>query len=179
MDYPVTVVRSRRRTIALSVEDGPRVLIKAPLFFSDADAEEFVRKHRLWITRRAALLEERKQNAKTFSPEEIAALRVRAAALARDGIARWAPLMGAAPAGVKITSAVTRWGSCSGKNSICFSWRIALLPPEAAEYIVVHELAHIRQKNHGPRFYAEVAAVMPDWRARIALLKQAQKDLGL
>lgn len=179
MDYPVEIIRSRRRTLVLSVEEGPRVLVKAPYGMSGAAVEEFVQRHRRWIERRLLLLEERRKNAVTYSLQEIAAFRVQAAQAASDGIARFAPRMGVAPSGVKITSAVKRWGSCSAKNSLCFSWRIALLPPEAADYIVVHELAHIRQKNHGPRFYAEVAAVLPDYRERIAVLRQAERRLGL
>mgnify|MGYP000174709420 CR=1 FL=1 len=80
--------------------------------------------------------------------------------------------MGLVPAGIKITSARTRFGSCSGKNSICFSWRLMLYPPEAIDYVIVHELAHIRHHDHSPAFYREVEAYLPDWRARRALLRR-------
>ncbi|MCI2036067.1 MAG: M48 family metallopeptidase, partial [Oscillospiraceae bacterium] len=68
---------------------------------------------------------------------------------------------------------------CSGKDRLCFSYRIALLPQEAVDYIVVHELAHIRRKDHSPRFYAEVAAILPDYKRRVALLRQTERELGL
>ena len=79
-------------------------------------------------------------------------------------------MMGVTPAGVKITSARTRFGSCSGKNSLCFSWRLMLYPPQAIDYVVVHEMAHIRHHNHSKDFWAFVASVMPDYRERQALL---------
>ena len=79
--------------------------------------------------------------------------------------------MGLTPAGISITGAEKRFGSCSGKNRLCFSWRLMLYPPEAVDYVVVHELAHIRHKNHGRDFYALVASILPDYRQREALLR--------
>ena len=83
----------------------------------------------------------------------------------------YARLMGVQPAGVRITGARTRFGSCSGSNRICFSWRLMDYPEAAVDYVVVHELAHIVHKNHGPQFWALVARYLPDWRARRALLR--------
>ena len=80
--------------------------------------------------------------------------------------------MGLTPAGVRITGAQKRFGSCSGQNRLCFSWRLMLYPPEAIDYVVVHELAHIHHHNHGPAFYALVEQYMPDYRQRQALLRQ-------
>lgn len=79
--------------------------------------------------------------------------------------------MGLTPAGIKITSAEKRFGSCSAKDSLCFSYRLMLYPPDAVDYVVVHELAHIRHKNHGKQFYALIAQVMPDYKERERLLK--------
>ena len=75
------------------------------------------------------------------------------------------------PTGITITSARTRFGSCSGKNRLSFSWRLMQYPDEAIDYVVVHELAHIAHKNHGPDFHSCVAAVLPDHRERRALLR--------
>ena len=83
----------------------------------------------------------------------------------------WAEIMGLYPTGVKITGAKTRFGSCSGTNSICYSWRLMAYPKDAIDYVIVHELAHIAQKNHAARFYALVAQYLPDWKKRRNLLK--------
>ena len=80
-------------------------------------------------------------------------------------------IMGVVPTSVKITAARTRFGSCSGKNGICFSLYLMQYPEEAIDYVVVHELAHIRHHDHSSAFYAEVAKVMPDYRVRMKLLK--------
>lgn len=93
-------------------------------------------------------------------------LREQARMLIQERLAVFAPRMGVTPAGVKITSARTRWGSCSGRDKLCFAYRVACLPPELLDYIVVHELAHIREHNHSPRFWAVVEQVLPDWSRR-------------
>ena len=79
--------------------------------------------------------------------------------------------MGVEPTGIKITAARTRYGSCSGKNSLCFSCFLMNCPEEAIDLVVVHELCHIRVKNHGPQFYALLAQVLPDYRQRREGLK--------
>ncbi len=179
MKYPVEVQRSRRRTLAVSVERDLRVLVRAPLDLPDAAVEAFLAKHRRWIERHLALQAEADARARSFTEEEIVSLKDRAGRLLQRRVPYYAARMGVAPAGVKVTNAASRWGSCSAKNRLCFSFRVALLPPEAADYVVVHELAHIRQKNHGPRFYAEIAKILPDYKQRVALLKRAARELGL
>ena len=87
-------------------------------------------------------------------------------------VAYYAQRMGLQPTGMTITSARTRFGSCSPKNRLCFSWRLMDYPEAAIDYVVVHELAHIVHKNHGPQFWALVERYMPDYRARRALLRE-------
>ena len=90
---------------------------------------------------------------------------------------RFAPLVGKAPQQVRITSAKTRWGSCSAKGGLNFSWRLLLAPPEAVDYVVVHELAHLVEFNHSPRFWAIVKGILPDYKARRQSLKAVQETL--
>ncbi|WP_022847089.1 MULTISPECIES: SprT family zinc-dependent metalloprotease [unclassified Desulfurobacterium] len=73
--------------------------------------------------------------------------------------------------GVKITRAEKRWGSCSRKNGLCFSYRVLMLPEEIIDYVVVHEIAHIREKNHSKRFWDLVESLLPDFRERDRWLK--------
>ena len=87
-------------------------------------------------------------------------------------VAYYGDKMGVAPQAVKISSAKKRWGSCSGRDSLNFSWRLIMAPPEAVEYVVVHELAHIREHNHSQSFWDIVGEQMPDYRQRQELLRQ-------
>lgn len=65
---------------------------------------------------------------------------------------------------IGITSAKTRWGSCSGTNNLNFSWRLMMAEPEVIEYVIIHELAHIKEKNHGKQFWRLVEKYEPYYR---------------
>jgi predicted metal-dependent hydrolase len=67
------------------------------------------------------------------------------------------------PENIRITSAESRWGSCSGDNHLAFSFRLIMAPPDVIDYVIVHELAHIKEKNHSPRFWRRVEAAMPEY----------------
>lgn len=75
-------------------------------------------------------------------------------------VAHWAQRMGVQPTGITVTAARTRFGSCSGKNRLSFSLYLMAYPETAIEYVVVHELAHIRHHDHSPAFYREVEAYL-------------------
>ena len=101
---------------------------------------------------------------------DVEMLRARAKRELPARVAAYAAAMGVTPAGVRITSARTRFGSCNAKNSLCFSCYLMANAQPAIDYVIVHELAHIRHKNHSAAFWAEVAKVFPDYRTRRAML---------
>ena len=74
------------------------------------------------------------------------------------------------PTGLRITTARKRYGSCSSKGSLCFSCYLMCCPEEAVVLVVVHELCHLREMNHGPGFYALLERYLPDWKERKKLL---------
>ena len=76
------------------------------------------------------------------------------------------------PTGTKITSARWRWGSCSHDNRLSFSWRIIMAPLNIIDYVMIHELVHIKEKNHSKRFWNYMASVLPDYRKDRLWLKQ-------
>jgi len=170
MEY--TLKRSRRRTLAAEITPQGGLLVRAPMACPQAEIERFLRAHARWIGEHAE--KQRLRAAERPEPDAAAeaALRARAAAELPPLTARWAETMGVRPSGVKITSARKRYGSCSGRDSLCFSWRLMAYPPAAVEYVVVHELAHIVYKNHGPAFYALIGAYLPDFRKRERMLKE-------
>ncbi len=59
----------------------------------------------------------------------------------------------------------SRWGSCAPDGTLAFSWRLVMAPPFVQNYVAAHEVAHLRHLNHGPDFWALVAALCPGWEA--------------
>jgi predicted metal-dependent hydrolase len=78
---------------------------------------------------------------------------------------------------LRLSSARTRWGSCSQRSGIRLNWRLIHFSPQIIDYVIVHELAHLREMNHSPRFWAIVAHYCPDFRAARARLKQLSATL--
>jgi predicted metal-dependent hydrolase len=87
--------------------------------------------------------------------------------------------MNVEPTAIKITSAKTRWGSCSGKNSVNFSWRLIMGDDETIDYVIVHELAHIKQHNHSKEFWKIVESIIPDYIKRKKKLRDLEKKLSV
>ena len=105
--------------------------------------------------------------------------RARARAVITDRVACYAVVMGVHPARIRITGAERRWGSCSACGTLSFAWRLVMAPPDIIDYVVVHELAHLREMNHSERFWAVVAGAMPDYDARRRWLKDNGGVLSL
>ena len=168
-----TLIRSSRRTLALEITRDLQVLVRAPKRCSLRQIEDFVSRHEDWIREHSAIQARRAaaEAARAVTPEREQELRRLAAEYVPQRVAVYAPLVGVTPTGIKITSAKRRFGSCSGKNSLCFSWRLMLYPKEAIDYVVAHELCHIRYHDHSAAFWAAVARVMPDYKQRQALLR--------
>ena len=163
MEYKL--IRSKRRTVALQVNPDLTVVVRAPYRMPQRDIDEFLNKNREWLKGALQRTEEKKRREDAVCLRE-AELKNAAKEYLPKRTAYWAEIMGVSPAGVRITSAKTRFGSCSPKNRICYSWRLMAYPPEAVDYVVVHELAHILQKNHSKKFYAVVQTYLPDWKER-------------
>ena len=91
----------------------------------------------------------------------------------------WCKKLGVRPATTKVKYARTRWGSCSSRGNLLFNSRLAMLSPDVAEYIVVHELCHFRQMNHSPAFWQEVGVALPGYETLRRRLRQEEKGAQL
>ena len=170
MRYEVRVVRSRRKTLAVQIENSGTVTVRAPLRLPQAAIDTFLREHQDWIAlhlQKAALREKQPP----FSPEEIRALAARATRELPPLCARYAGQMGVRYSRVTIRAQHTRWGSCSRKGNLNFNCLLMLCPLEVREYVVVHELCHLKEMNHSLRFWQEVKNVLPGYEAARRWLK--------
>jgi len=113
-----------------------------------------------------------------LGPRIAAFLKMRA----RDALVptahRYAGMLGRrAPTSVSLRDTGSRWGSCSTAGRLSFSWRLAMAPPAVLDYVAAHEAAHLAEMNHGPRFWALVERLMPDYRDHRAWLKRDGRRL--
>jgi predicted metal-dependent hydrolase len=106
-------------------------------------------------------------------------LKARARALFESRLQHFAPQVGVQWTRLSLSSAATRWGSAGSDGHIRLNWRLIHLPLAQIDYVVVHELAHLRVMDHSPRFWATVGQVMPDYAQRRQQLRQSAADTGL
>jgi predicted metal-dependent hydrolase len=105
-------------------------------------------------------------------------LKKQARNLFEQRLQHFAPLLGVRWSKLSLSSANTRWGSARIDGHIRLNWRLIHLPVSQIDYVVVHELAHLREMNHSPRFWETVGEVMPDYAQRRQALKQAPMGLA-
>lgn len=172
MTYDFEIIRSERRTLALEITDNAKILVRTPRRCPAAYIQSFVDNHADWINAHMEKQLLRAQSHPQLSDEDCKVLITRAKNEIPPLVDYYAGIMGLTPARVKITKATKRFGSCSSKNALCFSFRLMQYPQAAIEYVVVHELAHLVHHNHGRDFYALIKSVLPDYKQRNKLLKK-------
>jgi hypothetical protein len=201
------LIRARRRTLAIIVEDDGRIVVRAPMRLKQEAIDEFVRARETWILTKQ---EQARRRASRFVPKSYVSgeqflflgesygleiedrqrqplllnggFRLSRAALSRaeavferwyrrqalrvmsERAAAYAASHGFIFNRIKITAARKRWGSCGHNGNLSFAWRLVMAPPPVIDYVVVHELAHLKHRNHSKRFWSKVASILPDFR---------------
>lgn len=153
--------------------DGAHVDVSAPSWVSEDEVRDFVRRKAAWIESHLAQAANTPMaRASQATPEEVAAWREVVSACVPALIAAWEPIMGVRAGKVAYRNMTSRWGSCQPSTGrICINVRLALYPPECLEYVVVHELCHLLERGHGPRFHQLMDTFIPDWKQRRAKLR--------
>ena len=151
------IVYSSRKNLAVQITRQGEVVVRSPYRVSKEHIEDFVRLHEGWIEKHLEKVKNRISCEKELTPEEIACLKEKAGVIIPEKVKYYSQIMGLYPSGIKITSAKTRYGSCSSKNPLCFSLYLMQREEDFIDYVVVHELAHIKYKNHSREFHRFVA----------------------
>ncbi len=218
MEY--TLIRSKRKSIAIRIKKDATLEVRAPLRMSMTDIDKFIQSKQTWINKHLKPLAEKCEKREKFEldygqallylgkpytivarpgniigfddcfymPENLDHINIKHSAIQiykmlakrvlMKKVSHYSKLMKLTPTNVKINSARTRWGSCSGKNSINFSWLLIMAEEKLVDYVVVHELAHIKEHNHSQKFWAVVESVIPDYKERRLGLKVLQEKLS-
>ncbi len=182
-----TRVSGRARRFRVVVHAVDRIEVVLPARGRTAAVSVLVEQMRPWLER--ALAKEQRRpvlglsGSSWLNGERVARQldercyrRVARSALAMS-IDTHAPAVGRAPARVRVGDPRSRFGSCSSRGALSFSWRLVMAPRAVLDYVVVHELCHLLQPNHSSRFWAEVARVRPTWREDADWLKRYGREL--
>ena len=169
MEYEI--IYTKRKTICLQVKRDGRVVIRCPYHISKKRIDEFFCSHIEWVKKKLEINKGRMEPINELSDNEIAELKIRAWEYIPARVDYFAKIMNVNPAHVSINQAKTRFGSCSSQKRLNFSCNVMRYPNEAIDYVIVHELAHIKELNHSKSFWEIVSGVMPDYKERQRLLK--------
>ena len=162
----IEVIRSRRRSLSLEVKADGRVLLRAPLWATQRQLQDFAEKNQRWIDRKLQETRLRRAEAARIPPlteEELQDLQKRGRVLFAARAAHFAPLVGVTYGRISVRRQRSKWGSCSSQGNLNFNCLLLLAPEEVLDYVVVHELCHRLEMNHSPRFWANVRRVLPDY----------------
>jgi len=151
------------------------VLVRAPLRMPESEIRRFVLEKEAWILshiERAKAREKETAPESLLTKEEVRKLAESALQDLPERVRQFAPQVGVTYGGITVRNQKTRWGSCSSKGNLNFNCLLMLAPPEVRDYVVVHELCHRLEMNHSERFWAEVARVLPGWKASRKWLRE-------
>jgi predicted metal-dependent hydrolase len=170
MDISYEICYSNRKTVSLIVK-GAKLIVRAPYFTKKERIEEIVKKHTAWVIKSIKKQEEKKEREHDVNEDQIKALKSQAKTVINNKVEKYSQIMGLKHGRITITSAKTRYGSCSSKGNLSFSYRLMHYPDDIIDYVVVHELAHLVHMNHSKSFYALVERYYPNYKDAIKILK--------
>ena len=175
-DYEITLIRSRRKSLAIEITPELQVVVRAPVRMPVREINAFVQEKDDWIRAHLQQMAEKKRlreqyREQALSKEELQELATQAMKLIPQKVHYYAQIIGVTYGRITIRNQRTRWGSCSGKGNLNFNCLLLLMPEEVLDYVVVHELCHRKEMNHSARFWEEVEKILPDYRQRRKWLK--------
>ena len=178
----ITVIRSRRKTMALQVRPDGTVLVRAPRLMPQWAIRRFVESRQEWIRnqlKKQAASEQQRKNIGLLTERELKELTDSARRDLTERCVFWAERLGVTYGRISIRHQRSRWGSCSSQGNLNFNCLLMLAPEMVRDYVVVHELCHRKHMNHSPVFWQAVEQAIPDWRIAKAWLKQNGEALML
>lgn len=157
--------RTRRMTIA--VRHTGEVIVTVPHFASPKIAENFVKLKSDWIKKTQARLKKRFEGKEILqqSKREFNSQKLRALGFVKERLMHYNKIYNFKIGDIRIKNHSSRWGSCSARGNLNFNYNLINLPQELADYIIVHELCHLKEFNHSKQFWDLMAVALPNWKS--------------
>jgi hypothetical protein len=181
---PYEIIRSKRKTYGINIAAGGKVTVRIPLRGSERFAVSLAEEKKDWILANVKKMQmiEPKPAQKEKTPYERrleAPYRQAAKEYISKRAAYYAKQLDVTYGSITIRDQKTRWGSCSSKGNLSFNWRLILAPPKVLDYVVIHELCHLKEMNHSQKFWAWVESIMPDYPIYRKWLKENGNSLSI
>ncbi len=170
----IEIIKSRRKSISIEISRDLKIIVRAPFFTTKKQINRFIEEKSDWINKHLEIVKNRvesESNIPKFTDDEIKALTKQAKAIIPQRAEYFAKIMGVKFNRISIKLQVSRWGSCSAKGNLNFNCLLMLCPQEVQDYVIIHELCHLKELNHSQKFWNEVAKYCPDYKAHKQWLK--------
>ena len=184
-ELPYTLIRSKRKSYAISISPDGQITVRVPLVTSDREVRQILSQKQHWIVTKYLEQQEKQINKPVsgLTDAQRNALPQRYIVAAKEYFPKRAAYFRQFTGGtynrITIRDQKTRWGSCSSRGTLSFNYRLIFAPPGILDYVVVHELCHLTHMNHSKDFWDMVARVMPDYRIRKQWLRDHGQELTL
>lgn len=171
-----SLIRSRRRTLSVEIRPDGSVVVRAPQRLPASEIETFLRRKTPWIL---AHLPDPEETLPLYTEEELREIRRQAKEILPLRVHALAEQLGLSGRVRRVTIRFqkTRWGSCSAKGTISLNGLLVLVPERVRDYVIIHELCHLRHMDHSPAFWSGVEAVLPDHRELRGWLRKNGRQL--
>lgn len=170
------LIRSKRRTISLQVNSDAEVIVRAPQFVSADQINDFIVEKQDWLDKKIEVKRKQLdvlQGQKRHRADEWYKEKKKLARhVFAKRIAHYEKLTGLKVSKLRLSSARTRWGSCTFNGTVSLVWRLILAPIEVIDYVVLHEIMHLKHPNHSRTFWEAVQLYMPDYKEHRLWLKE-------
>ena len=170
--YDYILKKSKRNSISVEISREAKIIVRAPLKMSVKETDAFLSSKSEWIDKHLSDMKQRLATMpRKLTEAEKNELKKNAKIVITKRVEYFAKLMGVEYKKISVKFQKTRFGSCSTKKNLNFNALIALMPSQILDYVVVHEISHLKQMNHSKQFWAEVENVIPDYKAKRKWLK--------
>lgn len=175
-----TLKTSQRATnLRLTINSNGCLVVTKPEYLSDQIAENFIIQKSAWVFKKIEYVKQFSSQGTKHVQASYADHKDKALKFINDKLKHFNGLYGFKYHKISVRNQKTRWGSCSAKGNLNFNYKILFLPEKLADYIIVHELCHLEEMNHSPKFWNLVANEIPDYLSRRKELRKSSLLMNL
>lgn len=165
------IIRSKRKTLALEIDSNACLIIRAPKLMPVFVIKKFIQQKQNWIIKKQKLIKQRNKQIELTKKSTPKISKNKVYKIISQRVKYYSSISNLKYNKINITNAKKRWGSCNAKNNLNFPLRLASASEKIIDYVVVHELCHIKEKNHSKKFWNKVQRLMPDYKKHRKWLK--------